>query len=109
MHKVILSISGALLYDAVAGDIGFLGNLIESKLANLYKTVSELPSILRPMQETDPPDCRSLNIASLQIPSYAFQQSRTFSGRKDAGKVTAAAVYYWFSELYNRAPKSPRW
>ena len=27
-----------------------------------------------------------------------------FQSVKDAGKVTAAAAYYWFSELYNRAP-----
>jgi hypothetical protein len=27
-----------------------------------------------------------------------------FRVARDAGKVTAAAAYYWFSELYNRAP-----
>jgi predicted AlkP superfamily pyrophosphatase or phosphodiesterase len=31
-------------------------------------------------------------------------QQNVFRSLKDAGKVTAAAAYYWYSELYNRAP-----
>src|SRR3972149_104783 len=68
MAKTILILSDGLRYDVAKDNMGFLGHLVESKLASL----SSKPNI--------------------------------FQVVKSAGKVTAAAAYYWVSELYNRAP-----
>lgn len=34
-------------------------------------------------------------------------QPNVFQSVVEAGKITAAAAYHWFSELYNRAPYDP--
>ena len=44
MSKVILVLSDALRYDTAVEQMGFLGHLVESKLANLYKILGEIPS-----------------------------------------------------------------
>jgi len=103
MEKVILS--DALRYDAAVEGMGYLGHLVESKLASLYKIVGELPSMSRPMYETIHTGLQTSehgivanSVIRLSIKPNVFQLA------KDAGKVTAAAAYYWFSELYNHAP-----
>ena len=52
MSKVILVLSDALRFDVAKDNMGFLGHLVESKLASLYKVTGELPSMSRPMYET---------------------------------------------------------
>jgi len=52
MNKAILILSDALRYDTAVEGMGYLGHLVESKLASLYKIVGELPSMSRPMYET---------------------------------------------------------
>jgi predicted AlkP superfamily pyrophosphatase or phosphodiesterase len=105
MNKVILILSDALRYDAAIAGMGYLGHLVESKQASLYKIVGELPSMSRPMYETTHTGLSSSehgivanSVARLSTKPNLFQVTR------DAGRVTAAAAYYWFSELYNRAP-----
>jgi predicted AlkP superfamily pyrophosphatase or phosphodiesterase len=105
MAKVILILSDALRYDVAKNNMGFLGHLVESKQASLYKIVGELPSMSRPMYETIHTGLPSSehgvvanSIVRLSSRPNVFQLIR------DAGKVTAAAAYYWYSELYNRAP-----
>ena len=105
MSKVIFILSDALRYDAAAAGMGYLGHLVESKFASLYKIVGELPSMSRPMYETThtglPASAHGIvanSIVRLSTKPNLFRVTR------DAGRVTAAAAYYWFSELYNRAP-----
>lgn len=52
MNKVILILSDALRYDAAVAVMGYLGHLVEERLASLYKVIGELPSMSRPMVET---------------------------------------------------------
>ena len=52
MNKVILVLSDGLRYDAAVAGMGFLGHLVEVKLAGRYKVIGELPSISRPIYET---------------------------------------------------------
>jgi hypothetical protein len=52
LSKVLLVLSDALCYDAAVAGMGYLGHLVEVKLASLYKVIGELPSISRPMYET---------------------------------------------------------
>lgn len=52
MSKVILILSDGLRYDVAVANMGYLGHLVETKAASLYKVIGELPSISRPMYET---------------------------------------------------------
>jgi predicted AlkP superfamily pyrophosphatase or phosphodiesterase len=108
MTKVILIISDALRYDVALANMGFLGHLVEYKLASLYKIIGELPSISRPMYETIhtgvPSSVHGVVANSIVRTST---MPNIFKSVTDAGKVTAASAYYWISELYNRAPYNP--
>lgn len=105
MNKVILVLSDGLRYDTAIEQMGFLGHLVESNLADLYKIIGELPSMSRPMYETTH---TGLPVIKHGVYSnYVVRRSNQpniFQAAKDAGKTTAAVAYSWFSELYNRAP-----
>jgi len=105
LSQVILILSDALRYDAAVEGMGFLGHLVETRQASLYKVIGELPSMSRPMYETVH---TGLPVSEHGIvANYIVRRStqpNIFQATVDAGKTTAAAAYYWFSELYNRAP-----
>lgn len=105
MNKVILILSDALRYDAAVVGMGYLGHLVETKQASLYKIVGELPSMSRPMYETIHTGLPSSvhGIVANSVVRLSTQPN-LFRLIRGAGRVTAAAAYYWFSELYNRAP-----
>jgi predicted AlkP superfamily pyrophosphatase or phosphodiesterase len=106
--KTILILSDGLRYDAAVNGMGYLGHLVESKLASLYKISGEVPSMSRPMYETVH---TGLPVSAHGVVSNLVVRRSTqpnlFQALKDAGKSTAAAAYFWFSELYNRAPYDP--
>ena len=105
MNKMILVLSDALRYDVAKDNMGFLGHLVEKKLATLYKIDGELPSMSRPMYETihtGMPSSEHGIVANSIV--RLSNKPNLFQTLKQAGKVTAAAAYYWYSELYNRAP-----
>ena len=108
MYKVILILSDALRYDAAVAGMGYLGHLVESRRASLYKVIGELPSMSRPMYETVH---TGVTVSEHGVVSnYVVRRStmpNVFQAAVQAGKSTAAAAYYWFSELYNRAPYDP--
>ena len=108
MNKIILILSDGLRYDAAVEGMGYLGHLVETKQSSLYKVIGELPSMSRPIYETihtGLPSSKhgivSNSVVRLSIKPNIFQLATC------AGKVTAAAAYSWFSELYNRAPFNP--
>lgn len=108
MGKVILVLSDALRYDTAVAGMGYLGHLVEVKKASLYKVIGELPSMSRPMYET----VHTGVVASEHgvVSNYVVRRSNKpniFQLAVDTGKITAAAAYYWFSELYNRVPYDP--
>jgi predicted AlkP superfamily pyrophosphatase or phosphodiesterase len=105
MSKVILILSDALRYDAATEGMGYLGHLVESNQASLYKIIGELPGMSRPMYETIHTGLSSSahGIVANSIVRLSTQPN-LFRLAHDTGRVTAAAAYYWFSELYNRAP-----
>ncbi len=107
-NKVVLVLSDALRYDTAVAGMGFLGHLVELKLANLYKVIGELPSLSRPMYEsvhTGLPVTEH-GVFSNRVVRRS-KMSNIFQAARGAGKTTAAAAYYWVSELYNRAPYDP--
>jgi len=105
LNKVVLVLSDALRYDTAVAGMGFLGHLVETHQASLYKVIGELPSMSRPMYETVH---TGLPVSEHGIiANYIVRRSdkpNIFQLAVDTGKTTAAAAYYWFSELYNRAP-----
>lgn len=106
--KVILVLSDGLRYDTAVDGMGFLGHLVEVKLASLYKVIGELPSISRPIYETVHTGLpvTEHGVVSNQVVRRS-KVPNIFQAARDAGKTTAAAAYYWFSELYNRVPYDP--
>jgi predicted AlkP superfamily pyrophosphatase or phosphodiesterase len=108
MGKVILILSDALRYDAAVAGMGFLGHLVESKQASLYEVQGELPSLSRPMYETIHTGLTSSQhgiVASSVV--RRSNKPNVFEMAHQAGLSTAAAAYFWFSELYNRVPYDP--
>lgn len=105
MNKVILVLSDALRYDTAVARMGFLGHLVEVKLASLYKVIGELPSMSRPMYETVHTGLpvTEHGVVSNQVVRRSIKPN-IFQAAVEAGKTTAAAAYYWVSELYIRAP-----
>lgn len=105
MSKVILVLSDGLRYDTAVAGMGYLGHLVEAKLASLYKVTGELPTMSRPVYETIhtglPVNVHGIVSNLVVRPS---KQPNLFRSAREAGKTTAAAAYYWFSELYNRSP-----
>jgi predicted AlkP superfamily pyrophosphatase or phosphodiesterase len=105
LDKVILILSDALRYDAAVAGMGFLGHLVEQRMASLFKVTGELPSMSRPMYETVHTGLPAIEHGI--IANYIVRKSNkpnVFESATQAGKSTAAAAYYWFSELYNRVP-----
>jgi len=105
MSKVVFLMSDGLRYDAAVRGMGFLGHLVESKLATLYKVTGEVPSMSRPMYETTHTGLLAHEHGI--VSNYVVRRSNKpniFQLCHDAGLTTAAAAYYWFSELYNHAP-----
>lgn len=104
-NKVIMVLSDALRYDTAVAGMGYLGHLVENKQASLYKVIGELPSMSRPMYETVH---TGLPVSKHGIlTNYIVRLSdkpNIFRAAVEAGRTTAAAAYYWFSELYNRVP-----
>jgi len=108
MAKVILILSDALRYDVAKANMGFLGHLVEIRQASLYKIIGELPSMSRPMYETIHTGMSSSQhgiIANSIV--RCSNKPNVFQTAHNAGRITAAAAYYWISELYNRAPYNP--
>lgn len=107
-NKVILVLCDALRYDAAIAGMGFLGHLVEAGLASLYKVLGELPSMSRPMYETVHTglSVTQHGVVSNQVVRRS-KMPNIFQSARDAGKTTAAAANFWFSELYNRAPYDP--
>jgi hypothetical protein len=105
MSKVILIVSDAMRYDAAVNGMGYFGHLVERQLASLYKVIGELPSLSRPMYETIhtgvPVSVHGVVANSVIRKST---QPNIFQLATESGKSTAAAAYFWVSELYNRAP-----
>ena len=105
MSKVILVVCDALRDDTAAQYMGYLEHLVEASRATRYTVIGELPSMSRPMYETLH---TGLTASEHGITNNAIVRRSTkpnvFQSAREAGMVTAASAYCWYSELYNRAP-----
>lgn len=103
--KVALIVIDALRFDTACTHMGFMQHLVERKLASRFEVRSEVPSLSRPLYETiltgTPPIVHGV---TSNISVRLSTQTSLFHLAKSNGLCTAAAAYYWVSELYNRAP-----
>ncbi len=107
-QKAILILCDGLRYDTAVAGMGYLGHLVEAKLASLYKIRGEVPSMSRPMYETIHTGLTASE-HGIVANSVVRRSNRpnVFQAARDAGKTTAAAAYYFYSELYNSSPYDP--
>lgn len=105
MSKVILFVCDALRDDIAAQHMGYLEHLVEAKKATRWTVIGELPSMSRPMYETLHTGVTSSvhGVVNNSVARTSIMPN-VFKLAVEAGKTTAAAAYYFFSELYNRAP-----
>jgi Uncharacterized proteins of the AP superfamily len=104
-HKVIFILLDGLSFDAAYSRMGYMLHTVEQNAAVLFRVRSELPTLSRPLYEvlmTGTP-CLHNGITNNLIIRKSYQKS-IFHMARENGLVTAAAAYYWMSELYNRAP-----
>lgn len=104
-NRVVLIVIDALRYDTACTHMGFMQHLVERGMAARYEICSEVPSLSRPLYETiltgTPPIIHGV---TSNMTVRLSNQKSLFHLAKSNGKTTAAAAYYWVSELYNRAP-----
>lgn len=104
-RKVILVIIDGLNNETAITKMGFMQHLVENNIAKRYKINTELPTLSRPLYETiltgTPPHIHGIVNNKIVRKSYG---KSIFELAKESGLKTAAAAYYWISELYNNAP-----
>ncbi|WP_100486321.1 alkaline phosphatase family protein [Sporolactobacillus pectinivorans] len=103
--KLVMVTLDGCRYDTAIEELGFLEHLVEKKMAFRCPVRSELPSNSRPMYEvllTGTPPCENGIVTNLSV--RLSNKKSVFSLVSEQGLKTAAAAYYWVSELFNRAP-----
>lgn len=104
-NRLIMIVVDALRFDTACSHMGFMQHLVEQGKVARYEVKSEVPSLSRPLYETiltgTPPFVHG--IVGNGIVRLSTQESLFHLARR-SGKTTAAAAYYWVSELYNHAP-----
>lgn len=108
-NKLIFVILDGCRYDTAAAQCGFLNHLVEHGQGQLLKVRAEMPSNSRPLYEvlmTGVPTYKN----GIYTNAYSQHSTKTslFELVKKSGGTTGAAAYYWYSELYNRAPYNSR-
>lgn len=91
--------------DTARTQMGYVIHLVEVSKAAFYQVQSELPSLSRPLYEvllTGTPSSDN-GITANHIIRLSDRKS-VFHLAVEKGLKTAAAAYFWVSELYNRAP-----
>lgn len=104
-NRLIMMVIDGLREDACLAHMGYLAHLVEQGIASRYRVRSELPSLSRPLYEvlfTGTPV--SVNGITSNQTVRLSNMASLFHLARENGRVTAAAAYYWVSELYNGAP-----
>lgn len=104
-NRLVMIVLDALRFDTACTHLGYMQHLVENNEIARYEVQSELPSLSRPLYETIltgvPPYIHG--VVNNKVVRLSKHQS-LFHLAKSSGKTTAAAAYFWVSELYNRAP-----
>ncbi len=105
VNKTILVVLDGLAFETAKQCMGFLHALKAQGVATAYKMQCELPSLSRPLYETILTGVTPAlsGIVNNQVARNSNQKS-VFGLAREAGLTTAAAAFYWYSELYNFSP-----
>lgn len=103
--KLILVLLDGCCYDTATENLGYLEHLVSVGKGSKFRVMGELPSMSRPMYET--------LMTGLPVHWHGITNNQMIRGSNqislfdlciDHNLTTAAAAYYWISELYVRAP-----
>lgn len=105
MNKLIFVMIDGLNYDTAVSAMGYMEHLVEKGVSAEYKVKAELPTLSRPLYETilTGVPCYINGIGNNNVVRLSHEES-IFQLAKQNNLKTAAAAYYWISELYNSAP-----
>lgn len=105
MQETIFVLLDACQFEAGTRNLGYLEHMIDYEQGAKYRVRGEIPSLSKPMYATlltGLPVCRHGVACNDRVQHLDLEN--VFSLCKEAGGVTAAAAYYWMSELYNHVP-----
>jgi predicted AlkP superfamily pyrophosphatase or phosphodiesterase len=107
-NKTIFVLLDGCGFDVAECCLGYPEHLIEKKQGAKYRVIGELPSSSRPIYETLftglPPYLHGV-VGNLHPFRSGKESVFDLCGKK--GLITAAAAYYWMSELYVASPFNP--
>jgi len=103
--KTILVVLDGLNFQVARHAMGYLQAECAQGRGQCYQMTCELPSLSRPLYECILTGVTPVNSGIIHNGvSRLSQQRSVFHYARAAGLTTAAAAYYWVSELYNRTP-----
>ena len=108
MKKVIFILLDGLTLNGAKENMGYLSHLVEKNIASFTEIKGELPSLSRPCYQTilTGQPAYKHGITANNINKISNLNS-IFSLVRENNLKTAAAAYYWISELYNESPFNP--
>ena len=107
-NRLVLVVIDALKYETACTHMGFMQHLLEQNKVARFQVKGELPAMSRPMYETILTGTPAIEhgIVHNLVDRLSKEQS-VFHLLKEQNKRTAAAAYYWVSELYQKTPFNP--
>lgn len=107
-NRVVLVVLDALKFETACTHMGFMQHLVEQKKAARFEVKGELPSMSRPLYETilTGTPVMEHGIYHNLVNRQSKEQS-IFHLLQLKGRTSAAAAYYWVSELYQKSPFNP--
>jgi predicted AlkP superfamily pyrophosphatase or phosphodiesterase len=107
-HNVVLILVDGLNFTTARDCMGHLSALLQAGLGALHCLECELPALSRPLYECILTGVTpAVSGVHCNADSRISRQRGVFHYARAAGLTTAAAAYYWISELYNRTPFDP--
>ncbi|MBW3601429.1 MAG: alkaline phosphatase family protein [Actinobacteria bacterium] len=105
MGKLVLVLCDGLRDDTARTQMGYLEHTVAVRRASRMTALAELPTLSRPCYEAIHAGvgCAEHGVTTNHLPRRSVVPN-VFGLAVAAGRTTAAAAYYWFSELYNGAP-----
>ena len=108
MAKTILILIDGLGFKQAEENLGYLEHLIEEGTGIRMQIECGLPSLSRPVYETLMTGLPALQHGIINnLVVRRSKEENIFGLCKKNGFSTAAAAYFWMSELYTRAPFNP--
>ena len=107
-NRLVCVVIDALKYETACSHMGFMQHLLEQNKVARFEVRGELPSMSRPMYETILTGLPAIEhgIVHNLVVRKSKEQS-LFHLLKEQNRTSAAAAYYWVSELYQKAPFNP--